>query len=87
MKSISYDSKVMAKEKVFRYVGQMSLSRPLGQNFWHDQKNLITRNVHEKYESSTSNDLKVMTKVIFFLMLVKSQGKVHQPRCHLKGFH
>ena len=30
----------MAKVKVFRYVGQRSLSRSLGKNCWHDQKGL-----------------------------------------------
>ena len=54
----------MAKDKVFRYVGQMS--RSLGQNFWHDWKDLITSNVHVQYESYTSYRLKVMAKVNFF---------------------
>ena len=64
--STSKGSKVMAKVKVFRYVGQRSRSRSLGQNFLLDQKGLITRKVHVKYKSSTSNGFKVMAKVSFF---------------------
>ena len=54
----------MAEVKVFTYVGQRS--RSLGQNFWLDWKGLITRKVHVKYESSTSNGSKVMAKVKVF---------------------
>ena len=57
--SISYGSKVIAKVKVFRYVGQRSLSRSLGQNPWQDQKGIITKNAHLKYQSSASNGSKV----------------------------
>ena len=53
----------MAKVKVFRYVGQRALSLALGQNCWHGQKGLITKNIHVKYESSISNGSKVMAKV------------------------
>ena len=50
----------------------------LCQHFWHDQKCIITRNVHVKYKSSTSNDSKVMAKVKFLEMKVKGQGQSHQ---------
>ena len=70
--SISYGSKVMDNVKVFRYVGQRSRSRSLGQNFWHGPKGLIRRNVHVKYENSSCNGLKVTTKV----NLLKSRLKV-----------
>ena len=45
---ISYGLKVMAKVKVFRYVGLRSQSRSLGQNFLHDtdRKSIIKRNIH-----------------------------------------
>ena len=46
-----------------RYVGQRSLWRSLGQNYWHDWEHLITRNLHEKHERSTCNGSKVMAKV------------------------
>ena len=52
--------------KVFRDVGQRSLSRSLGQNCWYDQKGLITRKVHVKYESFISNASKGMAKVKVF---------------------
>ena len=55
--STSYHSKVMAKVKV------LSQPRSLGQNFLHDWKVLIIRNVHMKYESSTCNGSKDMAKV------------------------
>ena len=85
----SYGSKAVVKVKVFRYVGQKPMSRSVGQNFWHNQKDLITRNVHMKYESYNSNGSKVMVKVIVF----RNEGQTpwsrlesHQPQCHLKGF-
>ena len=53
----------MAKVKVLRYVGQRSRSSSLGQNFWYGRKGLITRNVHVKYGSSTSNASKFKTKI------------------------
>ena len=61
--SISYSSKVMAKVKVFRYVGQRPRSRSPGQTFWYQWKGLITKNAHVKYKSSTSIGSKVMAKV------------------------
>ena len=48
MKSTSWGSKFMPKVKVLRYVGQRSLPRSQGQNCWHDQKGLTTKNVHMK---------------------------------------
>ena len=41
----------------------MSRPRSLDQNFLHDWKVLIIRNVHMKYESSTPNGSKDMAKV------------------------
>ena len=41
--------------KVLRHEGQRSQSRSLGQNFWHERKGLITKNVHLTYESTTFN--------------------------------
>ena len=72
-----------------RYVGQMSLSKSLGQNFSHDLKDLMTRNVHVKYESSISNGSKVKTNVKVFRNVGQrsqsiSQG--HRPWFQLKGF-
>ena len=80
----------MVKVKVFRYVCQRSLSRSLGQNCWHNQKGIITRNVHMKYESSTSNGSKVMAKVYVFTNVGQgspSRSEGHGPPCYLKGFH
>ena len=51
---------------MFSYVGQKSRSMSLGQNFWLDRKGLTTRNVHVKYENSTSNGSKIMAKVKVF---------------------
>ena len=42
----SYGLKVMAKVKVFRYVGLRSRSRSLGHNFLYDRKGIIKRNIH-----------------------------------------
>ena len=44
---------------VFRYMGRRSQSRSQGQKFWYEPKGLITRNVHVKYESPTSNSSKL----------------------------
>ena len=49
--------------KVFRYVGQRSQSMSRHQQLWYDQKGLVTRNVHVKYESSISCVSKVMANV------------------------
>ena len=71
-----------------RYVDQRSRSRSLGQKFWHDWKGLIIRNVHMKYESSTSHGSKVMAKVKIFRNVGQrswSKSQCHQLRCHLKG--
>ena len=56
-------------------------------NLWHDQKGLVTRNVHVKYESFTSNSSKEITKVKFKRNVghrsrSRSRGR---PWCHLKG--
>ena len=56
--SFSYGSKFIAEVKVFRYVGQRSLSRSLGQSPWQDQKGIITKIVHLKYQISASNGSK-----------------------------
>ena len=46
----------MAKVKVFFIkVGQTSRSMSLGQKCWYPWKDLVTRNVHVKYESPTSS--------------------------------
>ena len=80
----------MIKDKVFRYVCERSQSRSLGQNLWHDQNRLVTRNVHFKYESSTCNGSKVVAKVRNFINVSQmswSMSQGHQPWCHLKGLH
>ena len=41
---------------------------------WHERKDLITRNVHVKYESPTSNE-RDMAYVKFTDMSVKSHGQ------------
>ena len=48
-------------------VGQTSRSRSQGQNVWYHLKGLVTRNTYVQYESPTSSDLKVMTKVKGFV--------------------
>ena len=55
--------KLWPRLKFWIYIGQMSRPRSLGQNFLHDWKVLIIRNVLMKYESSTPNGSKDMTKV------------------------
>ena len=73
MKAKSPDcSKVMANVKVFlRYVpvDQRSRSRSQCQNFWYEQKGLITtsftRNVHLKYECLTFNGSKVTANAVY----------------------
>ena len=66
----------MAKVKVFLKVGQASRSRSLGQNFWHQWKGLVTRNVHMKYESPTSSGSEAMTQVKVFKSRSNSKVKV-----------
>ena len=56
----------MTKVEVLKYVSQSSRSRSVSQNFLHDLKDLITQNVHVKYQSSISNDPIVMAKVNVF---------------------
>ena len=74
----------MVKVKGFRFGGQWSLSRSLGQNCWHDQKGLITRNVHVKYQSSIST---VLPYVKVFRKWNKGQGhKVIHLGVIWKGF-
>ena len=91
MKSLSYSSKDMAKVKDFRYVGQLSWSRLLDQNFWHDQKGLITRNIHVKNDGSTSCCSKVMTcyffkcrsKVMVKVMVSFERGLLAEYTCQI----
>ena len=64
--SISYGSKVMAKVKYLRLLGLRSRLRSLRLKWRYDQKDLITRNAHVKYESPVYNESKVMVKVQFF---------------------
>ena len=64
--TLSNDSKVTTNVKVFRHLGKRSWSRSQGENFWYEQKGLITRNVHVKYESPTTNGSKVIANVKVF---------------------
>jgi hypothetical protein len=42
---------------------------------WYEMKGLARRNTHVKYESSTTHQSKVMTKVKVFEKKVKLQGQ------------
>ena len=60
----------------------------LVKKFSHDWKDLITRNVHAKYESSTCNGSKVMSEVkILRNVSQRSWPQGHRPWFHLNGFH
>ena len=70
--------KLWPKLSFFSKVGQKSRSR--GKNFWLQQKGLVTRNTHVKYESPISFGSKIMAKVKFFSKVGQksrstSQGK------------
>ena len=51
------------------------MSRSLDQNCWYEHTGLITRNVHVKYERSTSNGSKVMAKIKGFLEMLSTHAK------------
>ena len=48
-----------------------------GQNLWYERKDLITRNIHVKYESPTYNGSKVKANVRIF-RYVKGHSHVHK---------
>ena len=52
--------------KVFHIIKSKSRSRSLCQKFWYQLKGLVTRNVHMKYESSSSSGKEAMAKFKVF---------------------
>ena len=75
--STFHGSKVMAKVKVFRNVGQRSRSRSQGHRPCHFE-GFHKLNIHAKYEASISYGLKVMTKV---KVLFESKTDRTKTRC------
>ena len=61
----NHGSKVMAKVKVFRHVGQKA--KVTSSKVWYKKKGLITINGHVKYDNPTTKDSKVWQMLKFFL--------------------
>ena len=61
-----------------KFLGMKVKGHGQGQKLWYERKNLTTRNVNVKYESSTCNGSKVMAYIAFSGMKVKGHGQGHK---------
>ena len=71
---ICYGSEVMITVKVLFHSGQRSRSRSQGQKYWHQRKDLATRNTRVKHKSPISSLFKSYDKVKVFNMQVNGYG-------------
>ena len=88
--SIPYDSKGMFKIKVKQICRSKVTVKITRSNFWHDHKDLIIKNVHVKYKSSTSNGSIVMVKFKVFRnegQKLQSKSLGNRTRSHLNRFY
>ena len=66
MKALSLTTYNLWPSWSFWKVGHTSRSRSLSQKLWYDEKGLVTRNTHVKYESTIYHGSVVKTEVNFF---------------------